>query len=147
MQNYLIGIGATVCIVLALLVPIFAVAFVTSPKPAKLTPLLLFVAFLTFDFLLLFLFRVVRVIPFWGGENWQGKLLELAWLVLLVAFVPRFTGAFTGLTFTTSEGSWRVLLIATPDQKDPDSSPRDASPMSQPAIVVRDWTRPATPIL
>ncbi len=111
MANYLISVAGMAGIFLALLVPLFALAFLTSHKPARLSPLLWFAIFLTLDIALLYLFKVVNVIP-WGGWNWQGKLLELSWPLLLVAFVPGFTAATTGLAFKTASGSWRVLLIA-----------------------------------
>lgn len=111
MENYLLSVAGMASIYLACLIPLFVLAFLTSPKPARLTPLLLFAVFLTMDIGLIFLFKVITVIPDWGGWNWQGKLLELSWPLLLVAFVPGFTAAATGLTFKALQGSWRVLAI------------------------------------
>ncbi|MDE2234980.1 MAG: CPBP family intramembrane metalloprotease [Gammaproteobacteria bacterium] len=111
MENYLISVAGTAGIYLACLIPLFALAFLTSPKPARLTPLFLFAVFLTLDIGLIFLFKVITVIPGWGGWNWQGKLLELSWPLLLLAFVPGFTASATGLSFKTIQGSWRVMTI------------------------------------
>ncbi|MGH8396652.1 MAG: hypothetical protein ACRETA_00195 [Gammaproteobacteria bacterium] len=112
MESYLISVSGMAVIFLALLVPLFLLAFLTSPRPARLSPLLLFAVFLTLDIALIFLFKIVKVVPDWGGWNWQGKLLEVVWPLLLLAFVPRFTAAYTGLNFKTIQGSWWVLLIA-----------------------------------
>lgn len=111
MENYLLSVFGQAAIFLALLAPLFVLAFLTSPKPVRLTPLILFAVFLTLDIGLIFLFKVITVMPGWGGWNWQGKLLELSWPLLLIAFVPGFTASTTGLTFKTVQGSWRVLLI------------------------------------
>lgn len=62
------------------------------------------------DIVLLYSFKMVRFVPQWGGLNWQGKLLEVSWPLVLLALVPMFTAGATGLTFMTSRRS-RVITV------------------------------------
>jgi membrane protease YdiL (CAAX protease family) len=110
-ETYLIGVVGSSVIHLLLLVPLFAIALLTSRRPRWRLPLLLFAAFLTLDVALLSLYALIRFVPAWGGWNWQGKLLEACWPLALVAFAPMFSAGNTGLTFETSPGSWTVMSV------------------------------------
>ena len=109
--HYLIGVADQAGIYLLLLAPLVLLGLLMSGRPRRLLPLLLFAALLTLDVAVLELSRVLHLVPGWGGWNWQGKLLESSWPLILVALVPMLTAANTGLTFETARGSWSVMLI------------------------------------
>ena len=110
--HYLIGVAEQAGIYLLLLAPVvMAGLLMPSARPRRLLPLLLFAALLTLDVAVLELSRVLHLVPGWGGWNWQGKLLESTWPLILVALLPMLTAANTGLTFETARGSWTVMLI------------------------------------
>lgn len=112
MQDYLLRVLMGAGINLALLLPFFALAWIaTQPRPA-LKPMLLFVALFIFDMGLVFSFKLGVFVPAWGGFNWQGKLLETAWPVLLALMLPAFSAAKLGLTLPAERRSWRTLAIA-----------------------------------
>ena len=113
MENYLLRVLFDAGLNLGLLIPFFALAFLTTPGARKtaVKPVLLFAAFFTLDIALIFLFKFVRFIPDWGHLNWQGKLLELGWPLLLVALVPAFSPAAVGFRLPGNSRSWRTLLI------------------------------------
>ena len=53
--------------------------------------MLWFAGLFTFDIAVIFLFTLARFVPAWGNLNWQGKLLEDAWpLVLAAGYVALF---------------------------------------------------------
>ncbi|HEV2332325.1 MAG TPA: CPBP family intramembrane glutamic endopeptidase [Gammaproteobacteria bacterium] len=111
MDNYVIPVLVGAAIDLALLVPFFAAAWLGSrPRPA-VKPLLLFACFFVLDMALVFSFRVVHFIPAWGHYNWQGKVLEAAWPVLLALFAKGYPAGRIGFTFPESGQSWRLLAV------------------------------------
>ena len=97
---------------LALLLPLFLLAFFTGSRPKSYIPILLFAAFFILDMGLILMPRVVNVIPPWGGWNWQGKVLEICWPVLLVLLVPAYSAARVGFRLPTERSSWRALPMA-----------------------------------
>jgi len=105
-------LGLTAGINLALLVPLFLLALLTGSRPKSYTPIFLFASLFVLDMGLVMMPRVVNVIPSWGGWNWQGKVLQIAWPVLLVLFVPAFAAARSGFKLPEQRGSWRALPIA-----------------------------------
>ena len=111
-EKYLLHLGLTAGINLALLMPLFLLAFLTGSRPRSYTPIFLFAALFVLDMGLVLMPRVVNVIPSWGGWNWQGKVLQMAWPVLLVLFVPAFAAARDGFRLPVERRSWRVLPIA-----------------------------------
>jgi uncharacterized protein len=111
-EKYLLHVGLTASINLALLVPLFLLAFLTGSRPKSYTPILLFALLFVLDMGLVLMPRVVNVIPPWGGWNWQGKVLQMAWPVLLVLCVPAFAAARNGFKFPEQRSSWRALPIA-----------------------------------
>ncbi len=110
-DDYLIVVIGSATIFLALLAPLFVLAILTSQRSRRLLPLALFAALLTLDIALVYSLKVVVFVPQWGGWNWQGKLLELSWPLVLTAFVPMFRANATGLTFETARGSWVSMAI------------------------------------
>lgn len=110
MHDYLLRVGLGAGLNLLFVAPLLLLAIATSNKP-KLLPVLLFAVFLTLDIAFVFLFKVVLVIPAWGGFNWQGKALEIAWPLLLAACVARYPATRIGLLFRSEPRSWRALLI------------------------------------
>lgn len=113
MQSYLIRVGLGAGINLALLLPLFALAFLSSRKgKSAVKPVLLFAVLFVLDIALVFSFKLVSFIPSWGDLNWQGKVLEIAWPLLLAALVPMFSAARIGLKLPTVPHSWRAWLIA-----------------------------------
>jgi uncharacterized protein len=112
LENYLVHVLLTAGLDLLLLLPFLLFAFITTgDRKAALRPVLLFLLLFIFDMALIFLPKEARIIPAWGGFNWQGKLLEMAWPLLLVALVPAFTAADTGFTLPAERRSWRTFLI------------------------------------
>ncbi len=112
MEKYLLHLGLTAGINLALLMPLFLLAFLTGSRPRSYTPIFLFAALFVLDMGLVLMPRVVDVIPSWGGWNWQGKVLQMAWPVLLVLFVPAFAAARDGFKLPVERRSWRALPVA-----------------------------------
>lgn len=112
MKEYLLHLGLTASINLALLVPLFLLAFLTGSRPKRYLPILLFALLFVFDMGLVLMPKVVQLIPPWGGWNWQGKVLQIAWPVLLVLFVPAFAAARSGFKFPAERRSWRALPVA-----------------------------------
>ncbi|MGE5624045.1 MAG: lysostaphin resistance A-like protein [Bacillota bacterium] len=109
MEAYLMRLLAASAINLAFLVPFFAAAYgLTKPRPG-LRPALLFVAFFVLDMACIWLFKLAVFIPSWGHYNWQGKVLETAWPVLLAFSVTAFAPAKIGLTLPREPRSWRIL--------------------------------------
>ena len=112
MEKYLLHLGLTAGINLALLVPLFLLAFLTGSRPKSYMPIFLFAALFVLDMGLILMPKTVNVIPSWGGWNWQGKVLQMAWPVLLVLFVPAFAAARSGFKLPEQPSSWRALPIA-----------------------------------
>jgi membrane protease YdiL (CAAX protease family) len=112
MQDFLTRVGVGSAINLALLLPLIAAAFLTTGRrvPA-VKPVLLFAALFVLDEACIWLFKAVQLIPAWGGYNWQGKVLEIAWPLLLALTVPTFSAKRIGLTLPEQGRSWRDLLI------------------------------------
>ncbi|HET7921417.1 MAG TPA: hypothetical protein VFM15_01530 [Gammaproteobacteria bacterium] len=108
-QRLLITAGVS----LAILVPFFVAGFLTTVGATKRTPkpLPLFVALFVLELLLTWSFKLVLFIPSWGGWNWQGKILEIAWPLLLVALVPTISAESIGLKLPAEFRRWRELLI------------------------------------
>ena len=112
MEAYLEHVVYDAGINLAFLLPLFAVTFFTSGKSkSALKPVLLFVLLFVLDMACIWLFKWVQFIPNWGHYNWQGKVLETAWPVLLALTVPLFAARRIGLTLPDETRSWRTLLI------------------------------------
>lgn len=112
MADYLLRVLLGAGINLALLLPFFALAYATTrPRPA-LNPLLWFGALFVIDMGLVFSFKLGMFVPAWGGFNWQGKLLETAWPVLLALTLPAFSAARVGLTLPADLRHWRTFGIA-----------------------------------
>ena len=113
MQGYLTQLGMGAAINLALLLPLFVLAFLTTRKgKSALKPVVIFGALFVLDMALVFSSKLVKFIPSWGHLNWQGKALEIAWPLLLVALVPLFSAERIGLKWPTVPNSWRAWLIA-----------------------------------
>ncbi len=113
MESYLSRVLVGAGINLAFLVPLFALAFLLSGRgKSAVKPVLLFALLFTFDMACIWLFKWVDVIPAWGKYNWQGKVLETAWPVLLAVTVPAFAAARIGLTLPKERKSWLTLPLA-----------------------------------
>lgn len=113
MQAYLQLVLVSSAINMALLVPLFIVAYLTLKLRLSPKPLLLFAAFMMLDVALVFSHKVLPIIPGWGGWNWQGKLLEAAAPVLLALLLPAaFPAARMGLLLPEPKQRWRALPIA-----------------------------------
>lgn len=110
MHAYLIGTGISVGIMLAMLIPFVVAGTLISPRPRRLLPLCWFALLFALNIYLVSLPEAVAFVPAWGGWNWQGKLLELVWPILLVALVPACSPERVGCWFRIRHGSWRVLL-------------------------------------
>jgi uncharacterized protein len=110
-EGYLPFVVSNATIYLALLCPLFVLAWLTSQRSERSRALLIFAALLTLDIALVYSFKAAPLVPHWGGLNWQGKLLELSWPLVLVTLVPRFTAETTGLTFATSRMSWVITAM------------------------------------
>ncbi|HEU5397696.1 MAG TPA: CPBP family intramembrane glutamic endopeptidase [Gammaproteobacteria bacterium] len=111
MDNYVIPVLTGAAINLALLLPLFAAAWLSNRSKPAAKPILLFAFFFVLDMALIFSFRVVHFIPAWGHYNWQGKVLEAAWPVLLALFVKGYSAGRIGLTLPESRQSWRILAF------------------------------------
>jgi len=112
LADYLSHVLLTAGLDLLLLLPCLLLAFFTSSrKHTGLKPVLLFLLLFILDMALIFLPKEARFIPAWGGFNWQGKLLQMAWPLLLVALLPAFTAARAGLALPAERRSWRTWLI------------------------------------
>src|SRR5579859_3493450 len=113
MESYLTRVGLGAGINLAFLVPLFALAFLLGGKgKSAVKPVLLFAALFVLDMACIWSFKLAEFIPAWGKYNWQGKVLETAWPVLLAFTVPTFAAARIGLTLPAERRGWRMLLIA-----------------------------------
>lgn len=114
MESYLERVLLTMVISLGLLLPIVALAFIVSGKgKAALKQVLLFAGFIVVDNACIWLMKVVKVVPDWGGWNWQGKVLEAAVPVLLALALPAAFGVKRmGLRLPESKRSWRETGIA-----------------------------------
>lgn len=112
METYLLRVLIGTALNLGLLVPFFAVAFVTTKGAAEsaVRSVVLFAVLLMLDIALIFLFEVVTLVPHWGGWNWQGKLLQSAWPLLLVAVVPMFTAEEVGVRLPAERRNWLIVL-------------------------------------
>src|SRR5579862_9803274 len=111
MDNYVIPVLVGAAINLGLLLPFFAAAWLSSRSKPPAKTILLFALFFLLDMALIWSFRVVHFIPAWGHYNWQGKVLETAWPVLLALFVKGYSPARIGLTLPESRQSWRILVV------------------------------------
>ena len=113
MESYVLRVVFGASLNIGLLVPFFALAFLATPGAGKsaVKPVLLWGAFLTLDIALVWLFQVVSVIPAWGHLNWQGKLLELTWPLLLAAWVPACSAERIGLRWPPERRAWRILPV------------------------------------
>lgn len=113
MEIYLQRVLIDAALNLGLLAPFIAVAVLATKGAAKsaVKPVVLFAVLLMLDIALVFLFKVVSFIPDWGGWNWQGKLLQSAWPLLLVAVVPMFTAEEVGIRLPAEHRSWGVVLV------------------------------------
>ena len=113
MQSYLERVLLSTAIDLAFVLPFVALAFITSRKgKAALRPVLLFAAFILLDNACIWLMKVVEFIPAWGRWNWQGKVLEAGFPVLLALALPAAFGAKRmGLGLPVSKRSWRDTAI------------------------------------
>ena len=113
MDSYLVQVGLGAGINLALLLPLFILAFLTTRKgKSAVQPVLLFAALFVLDIACIWSGKIVHFIPNWGHLNWQGKALEIAWPLLLAALVPMFSAERIGLKLPTVPHSWRTWLIA-----------------------------------
>ena len=110
MENYLLRVLGNTGIIIALLAPVVAIAVASTPKP-KWAPILLFVALFVLDWALNISPRLVTPPGEWANWNWQGKILEMTWPLVLVAVFPTFSSARIGLQTTAALGTWRVALI------------------------------------
>lgn len=113
MQSYLERVLLGSAINLALLLPFFALAFLTTRRgKSAAKPVLLFVALFVLDMACIWSFKLVQVIPAWGGWNWQGKVLEAGWPVLLALALPAvFAVSRVGLTLPEDKRSWRTTAM------------------------------------
>ena len=113
MDSYMVRVGVGVLLNLALLSPFFAAAFLTTRRGKDaLMPVLLFAALFAMDMGLVMSFKLIPLIPAWGHWNWQGKLLEAAWPLLLAWKAPAaFPPKEIGLTLPEPKRSARTLLI------------------------------------
>lgn len=113
MESYLERVLLGAAINLGFLLPLFGLAFLSSRRnQAALKPVLLFALFVLMDIAFVWLFKLVRFVPNWGNWNWQGKLLEAAWPVLLALALPAaFPARRLGLTLPEGRRSWRTLAI------------------------------------
>lgn len=112
MADYSLHVLLTAGLDLLLLLPFLLLALFTSKRrDAALRPVLLFLLLFLMDMALIFLPKEARLIPAWGGFNWQGKVLQAAWPLLLVALAPAFTAARAGFNLPVERRSWRTLLI------------------------------------
>lgn len=113
METFLARVILGSAINLALLVPLFALAFLLSGKgKSAMKPVLLFAALFILDEACIWSSKLMEVVPAWGHYNWQGKVLEAGWPVLLALTVPAFGAARVGLTLPVERKSWRALPIA-----------------------------------
>lgn len=114
MQSYLERVLLGAAVNLALVSPLLVLAFVQSRKgKSALKPLLWFVGLMLLDFASIWLMKLVKVVPAWGGWNWQGKVLEAGWPVLLAFALPAVFGAKRmGLTLPEGKRHWRTVAIA-----------------------------------
>lgn len=112
MESYLERVVYGAGVNLAFLLPFIALAFLTSGKGrSAVKPVLLFAALFVLDMACIWLFKWVEFIPGWGHYNWQGKVLEAGWPVLLALTVPMFSAGRTGLAFRIRAGSWRAFFV------------------------------------
>lgn len=112
MQDYLLRVLMGAGLNLAFLLPFFALGWAISrPRPA-LQPMLLFAGCFVLDAAVVYSFKLGTFIPAWGGWNWQGKLLEAAWPVLLAITLPAFSASRIGLTLPAQPKSWRILGVS-----------------------------------
>jgi len=113
MESYLERVLFTTAISLALVLPFVVLAYITSRKgKAALNAVLLFAAFVLLDNACIWLMKVVEFIPDWGHWNWQGKVLEVAFPVLLALALPAAFGAKRmGLRLPENRRSWRETAI------------------------------------
>ena len=114
MEAYLLRVAAGAAVNLALLVPLFALAFLARGKgKSAVKPVLLFAVFFLLDMACIWLFKLVKVVPDWGGWNWQGKVLEAGWPVLLALALPAAFGAKRiGLALPENKRNWRDFAVA-----------------------------------
>ena len=112
MQSYLERVLSGTLINLALVLPFLVLAFAQSRKgKSALRPVLWFVALVVLDIASVWLFKWVNFIS-WDKWNWQGKLFEVAWPVLLAFAFPAIFGAKRmGLTLPESKRHWRTTGI------------------------------------
>lgn len=98
---------------LALLLPLFALAFITTRKrKLAVRPVLWFVILFVFSIACVFSYQLVEFIPAWGKWNWQGKVLGAVWPVALALLVPRaFAAKRVGFTLPAHARHWRTLWI------------------------------------
>ncbi len=113
MQSYLLVVGLEAGVNLALLLPFFVLAFLTTRKGrSAVRPVLLFAVLMAMDIAFIFSPGLVKFIPSWGGWNWQGKLLEAAWPLLLCLCAPTFFPARrVGLLLPEDRRRWRDLPV------------------------------------
>ena len=100
MDDYVMRVGLGVAVNLGLLLPLLALAFLTTRRgKSAAMPVLLFAVLFALDMALIMSFKLFHLIPDWGHWNWQGKVLEAAWPILLVLLVPvAFPPKEVGLT-------------------------------------------------
>lgn len=108
MEHYLVRVLLSTAIDLAFVLPLVVLAFIMSSKgKVALKPVLLFAAFVLLDNACIWLMKVVEFIPAWGHWNWQGKVLEAGFPVLLALAVPAaFEAKRMGLRLPESKRSW-----------------------------------------
>ncbi|HEY1772148.1 MAG TPA: CPBP family intramembrane glutamic endopeptidase [Gammaproteobacteria bacterium] len=112
MQDFLTRVVVGSAVNLGLLLPLIAVAFLASGKRGSaVRPVLLFAGLFVLDEACIWSFKLMQFIPAWGGYNWQGKVLEISWPVLLAIFVPAFSARRIGFTLPEQRRSWRDLLL------------------------------------
>ena len=111
MDNYVVSVLIGAGINLGLLLPFFAAAWLSDRSKPAAKPVLLFAFFFVLDMALIFSFRVAHFIPAWGHYNWQGKVLEAAWPVLLALVAKDYPAKRIGFTLPESRQSWRILVI------------------------------------
>lgn len=100
-------VGLETAIAVAAVAPLIAIAMWSSRSRAW-RPLLAFVALLALDDLVLVL---PRIGPFAALHwNWQGKLLEVAWVLALAAIVPGLSLRDIGATAPLRPG-WRAPTL------------------------------------